>query len=159
MFIPYFEGSQTPKNNPDATGAVLGMTLRTTKEDIIKGMFEGITFDLKLNLEKLEETGIKIDAIRATGGGARSNTWLQIKADITGKVIQKIDVDESGCMAVAVLAGYGTGKFDSIQQVLKEWVKIGSEFEPDMKKFKKYEEKYQQWLKVSESLDRFKIIH
>jgi xylulokinase len=159
LFIPYFEGSQTPKNNPDATGAILGMTLRTTKEDIIKGMFEGITFDLKLNLEKLGQTGIKIDALRATGGGARSDTWLQIKADVTGKTIQKIDIDESGCMAVAVLAGYGTGKFNSVQEVLKKWVKIGREFEPDTKKFEKYHEKYLQWLKVSESLDRFRILN
>ena len=135
------------------------MTLRTTREDIIKGMFEGITFDLKLNLEKMEETGIKIDAIRATGGGARSDTWLQIKADITGKLIQKIDVDESGCMAVAVLAGYGTGKFDSVEKVLEKWVRIGREFEPDMKKFKKYQAKYEQWLEVYDSLERFKIMH
>ena len=89
------------------------MTLRTRREDIIKGMFEGITFDLRLNIEKMEQTGIKIKTLRATGGGARSDTWLRIKADITGKIIQKIDVDESGCMAVAVLAGHGTGKFDS----------------------------------------------
>lgn len=159
LFMPYFEGAQTPKNNPDATGAMLGMTLRTTKEDIIKGMFEGITFDLKLNLEKMEETGIKINALRATGGGARSDTWLQIKADITGKLIQKIDVDESGCMAVAILAGYGTGKFDSVEKVLEKWVKIGREFEPDMKKFKRYQEKYGQWLEIYDSLERFNIIH
>ncbi|MBM3700432.1 MAG: hypothetical protein FJW68_05905 [Actinobacteria bacterium] len=159
LFMPYFEGSQTPKNNPDATGALIGLTLRTTKEDIIKGMFEGITFDLKLNLEKFEETGVKIDAIRATGGGARSDTWLQIKADITGKTIQKIDVDESGCMAVAVLAGYGTGKFDSVKDVLGKWVKIGKQFEPDAKKFKKYESKYRQWLQVATDLDKHKIMH
>lgn len=158
LFLPYFEGSQTPRNNPDMTGAILGMTLRTTREDIIKGMFEGITFDLRLNLEKMEETGIKINALRATGGGARSDTWLQIKADIIGKLIQKIDVDESGCMAVAILAGYGTGKFDSVEKVLQKWVKIGREFEPDMKKYKKYQAKYEQWLKVYNRLEDIKII-
>jgi len=159
LFMPYFEGAQTPKNNPDINGAMLGLTLRTTKEDIIKGMFEGITFDLKLNLEKMEETEIKIDSLRATGGGARSDTWLQIKADITGKPIKKIDVDESGCMAVSVLAGYGTGKFGSVEEVLEKWVKIGRIFEPDMKKYKKYQEKYEQWLGVYESLEKFRIIH
>lgn len=158
LFLPYFEGSQTPRNNPDATGAILGMTLRTTKEDMIKGMFEGITFDLRLNLEKMEETGIKIDALRATGGGARSDTWLQIKADVTGKLIQKIDVDESGCMAAAVLAGYGTGRFDSVEQVLQKWVKIGKEFEPDMKKYKRYQAKYEQWLKVYDRLEDIKVV-
>ncbi len=62
-------------------------------------------------------------------------------------------------MAVAVLAGYGTGKFNSAQEVLKKWVKIGREFEPDAKKFKKYQGKYEQWLQVSESLDKYKIIY
>ncbi len=159
QFLPYFEGSQTPRNNPDAAGAILGMTLRTKREDIIKGMFEGITFDLRLNIEKMEQTGIKIDTLRATGGGARSDTWLKIKADVTGKIIQKIDVDESGCMAVAVLAGHGTGKFDSIPDVLKKWVRVGQEFEPDMKKHRKYQAKYEQWLALYDSLEKFKIIH
>jgi xylulokinase len=159
IFYPYFEGSQTPRNNPDITGAILGLTLRTSREDIIKGVFEGITFDLRLNLEMMEQTGIKIDALRATGGGSRSNTWLQIKADITGKLIQKVNVDESGCMAVAVLAGYGIGKFNSIEEILRNWVKIGKEFEPDLKKFKKYEAKYEQWIKIYNSLENYKIIH
>ncbi len=159
MFFPYFEGAQTPRNNPDITGSIFGLTLRTKKEDIIKGMFEGITFDLKLNMEKLKEAGVDFDCIRATGGGARSDTWLQIKADITGKIFQKIDVDESGCMAVAALAGYGTKKFNSLQEVLKVWVKIGKEFIPDMKKFKKYDEKYKQWINLYDKIKDFKIIH
>lgn len=159
LFMPYFEGAQTPRNNPNATGTILGITLRTKREDIIKGMFEGITFDLRLNIEKMEQTGIKINTLRATGGGARSDTWLKIKADITGKLIQKIDVDESGCMAVAVLAGFGIGKFDSVQEVLKKWVKTGKEFEPDMKKHTRYQAKYEQWLEVYRSLENYKIIH
>lgn len=159
QFLPYFEGSQTPRNNPDVAGAILGMTLRTKREDIIKGMFEGITFDLRLNIEKMEQTGIKIGTLRATGGGARSDTWLKIKADVTGKLIQKIDIDESGCMAVAALAGYGIGKFDSVPKVLKKWVKIGKEFEPDMKKHRKYQAKYEQWLALYDSIEKFKIIH
>lgn len=159
MFLPYFEGSLTPRNNPDVAGAILGMTLRTTREDIIKGMFEGITFDLKLNLKKLEESSIKIDVLRATGGGARSDIWLQIKADITGKLTQKIDVDESGCVAAAVLAGYGTGIFDSIEETIGDWVKVGKEFEPDRSKSEMYIEKYNQWLGIYERLEEVKIIN
>ena len=159
LFFPYFEGAQTPRNNPDINGSILGLTLRTKKEDIIKGMFEGISFDLKLNIEKLEETGIKLSSIRATGGGARSDLWLQIKADITGKLIQKIDIDESGCMAAAVLAGYGIGKFSSVEETIQKWVSISREFEPDMKKYKKYLAKYEQWLNIYENLQDFKIIH
>ncbi|MCL6087708.1 MAG: FGGY family carbohydrate kinase, partial [Actinobacteria bacterium] len=146
LFLPYFEGAQTPWKNPFTSGTILGLTLRTKKEDIIRGIIEGITFDLRLNLEKIQESGIKIETIRVTGGGARSETWLQFKADISGKIIQKLDTDEAGCMSAAVLAGYGTGDFNSIIDTINAWVKIKKEYKPDMEKFKKYETRYLQFV-------------
>lgn len=74
LFLPYFEGAQTPWKNPEATGSFFGLTLRTKKEDIIRGIMEGITFDLRLNLDVMAGQGIDIKTIRATGGGARSET-------------------------------------------------------------------------------------
>ena len=159
LFLPYFEGSQTPMNDPDVEGSVLGMNLRTNKEDILYGMLEGITFDLRLNLEKIEETGNTVDALRATGGGARSDLWLKLKANITGKTIQKLNVDEAGCVSAAVLSGHGTGKFDSVEDTIESWVKVEEEFRPDMEICNGYEKKYQQFLRVYESLKTYKIIH
>ena len=159
LFLPYFEGSQTPMNDPDVEGSILGMNLRTKKEDILYGMLEGITFDFKLNLEKIEETGNAVDFLRATGGGARSDIWLVLKANITGKTIQKLNVDEAGCVSTAVLSGYGIGKFDSVEETIESWVKIDKEFYPDMEIFKEYEQKYQQFLSVYESLKKYRIIH
>jgi xylulokinase len=159
LFLPYFEGSQTPMNDSEIEGSILGLNLRTEKEDILCGMLEGITFDLKLNLDKIEETCNSIDILRATGGGARSDIWLKLKADITGKTIQKINIDEAGCVSAAVLAGYGTGVFDSVGESIESWVKVTGEFCPDMELFKKYEQKYQQFLSVYESLNKYKIIH
>ena len=147
LFLPYFEGAQTPWKNPSATGTILGITLRTKKEDIIRGMMEGITFDLRLNLEKIEESGIKIDTMRASGGGSRSETWLQFKANILGKTIQKLDIDEAGCMSAAVLAGYGSGDFNSVMEIIDDWVKIKKEYRPDPEKFKKYDETYRKFIK------------
>lgn len=158
LFLPYFEGAQTPWKNPSATGTILGLTLRTKKEDIIRGIMEGITFDLRLNLEKIQESGINIDAIRVTGGGARSDTWLQFKADITGKVIHKLDIDEAGCMSAAVLAGYGSGIFNSVSETINNWVKIKKEFKPDMEKYKKYQSGYLQFIDAYKTLSRGRII-
>lgn len=142
LFLPYFEGAQTPWKDPLASGTILGITLRTKKEDIIRGIMEGITFDLRLNLKKIHESGINIDAIRVTGGGARSETWLQLKADITGKIIHKLDIDEAGCMSAAVLAGYGAGDFNSVADIINNWVKIIKEYRPDIEKYKNYEHRY-----------------
>ncbi|MGM0366516.1 MAG: FGGY-family carbohydrate kinase [Actinomycetota bacterium] len=159
LFLPYFEGAATLRNNPHATGTMLGMTLRTKREDIIRGILEGITFDLRLNIEKIEDTGIRIEALRNTGGGSKSDFWLQLKADITGKVIQKLDLEEAGCMSTAVLAGFGTGVFDSVEDVIGDWVKIKKEFYPDRKKFNSYSDKYQQFLDIYESIKDYKIVH
>jgi len=159
LFLPYFEGATTPRNNPIATGTMLGMTLRTKREDMVRGILEGITFDLRLNIEKIQESGIKIEALRNTGGGSRSNFWLQLKADITGKVIQRLDVEEAGCMSTAVLAGFGIGVFDTVEGVIGDWVKVKKEFYPNRKKYEAYSEKYQQFLDVYEGIKDYKIIH
>ena len=57
------------------------------------------------------------------------------KADIIGKIIQKVNVDETSCMAVAVLEGYGIGWFKTVEEVINNWVKISKEFEPEISKY------------------------
>ena len=158
LFLPYFEGAQTPRRNPKATGTILGLTLRTKKEDIVRGLMEGITFDLRLNLEKIEESGIKIDMIRATGGGSRSETWLQFKANILGKTIQKIDIDEAGCLSAAVLAGTGAGELSSIQDTINSWVKIKKEYKPDLRKKGEYEERYKKFLQAYDKVKDLSLL-
>jgi xylulokinase len=159
LFLPYFEGSQTSMNDPHVEGSILGMNLRTKNEDVLYGMLEGITFDLKLNLGKIEEAGTAVDSLRAIGGGARSDIWLRLKANITGKTIEKLNVDEAGCVSTAILAGCGTGKFNSVEETVGSWVKVSRVFHPDMEMCKKYEQKYQQFLSAYESLKKYKIIH
>ncbi|MHB1377079.1 MAG: FGGY-family carbohydrate kinase [Candidatus Humimicrobiaceae bacterium] len=156
IFLPYFEGAQTPGRNPKATGTMLGLTLRTKKEDIVRGIMEGITFDLRLNLEKIEESGIKIESFRAAGGGARSETWLQFKADILGRTIQKLDIDEAGCLAAAVLAGRGAQELNSAEDTINSWVKIKKEYEPDLSKKGQYEERYKKFI---QAYDKVKDLH
>jgi len=156
LFLPYFEGAQTPRRNPKATGTILGLTLRTKKEDIIGGIMEGITFDLRLNLEKIEESGIMIESLRATGGGARSETWLQFKADILGRTIQQLDIDEAGCLSAAVLAGTGAGELDSTEDTINSWVSIKKEYKPDLSKKGQYEKRYNKFI---QAYDMVKDLH
>ena len=82
----------------EATGAILGITLDTTKEDIYKGLMEGVTYEMKYNLEKLKLAGINIETIRATGGGACSDIWLQMKADILNIPVISLGAAQSGTL-------------------------------------------------------------
>jgi xylulokinase len=130
LVYPYFEGAQTPINDPFAKGVMMGFTLGTKREDIIRGILEGITFELKLNIDTLEKNGIKIDSLNASGGGSKSDFWLQLKADITGKPIRSLKVNEAGCLAAAIIAGYGIGQFNSISEAASRIIKIKKEYYP-----------------------------
>jgi xylulokinase len=148
LVYPYFEGAQTPINDPFAKGIMMGFTLGTKKEDIIMGILEGITFELKLNIDTLEKNGIKIDSLNASGGGSRSDFWLQLKADITGKPIRSLKVNEAGCLAASIIAGYGIGRYNSISEAAERIVKIKKEYYPDRKNSGYYRQRFELYKKM-----------
>ena len=82
LLLPYFAGSGTPTLDVNAKGAILGLTFGTTKADLAKAALEGLTFELRTNVDLLRSAGVEIAELHAVGGGARSTLWLQIKADI-----------------------------------------------------------------------------
>jgi xylulokinase len=109
MLLPHFLGSGTPSCDPTSKGALLGLTLSTTRGDIIKAILEGVCFEMRANLESLARAGVQVRTVRAVGGGARSPAWLQLKADILGCPVSTVKVSEAGCQAMAMLAGVATG--------------------------------------------------
>ena len=148
MVYPYFEGAQTPINDPLAKGVMAGFTLGTKKEDIIRGILEGITFELKLNIDTLERNGIKIDSLNASGGGSKSDFWLQLKADVTGKPIRSLKVNEAGCLAASIIAGYGIGKYNSISDAASRIIKIKKEYYPAVKNNEYYQQRFELYKKM-----------
>jgi xylulokinase len=130
LLLPHFAGSYHPWMNPWSKGALVGLTLGTTKADIIKAVLEGITYELRENIDRLETAGLTIGALVATGGGARSETWLQLKSDMTGKLIKTVNVREPGCFAAACTAGVGAGIFSNVAEPIRDLVRIKRVFEP-----------------------------
>ena len=130
LVLPHFEGSYNPWMDPFSTGAIVGLNLNTTRADLVKAILEGITLELRENIERVEHAGLAIKELRATGGGAKSATWLQLKADITGKAIVTLNINETGCFAAACLAGVGIGAFTSIEEPLKSLVRPTASYEP-----------------------------
>jgi xylulokinase len=130
LLLPHLAGSYNPWMNPSSRGALVGLTLRTTKADIIKAVLEGITYELRENVHRLEMAGLSVGSLVATGGGARSPSWLQLKADMTGKVVSTVNVEETGCFAAACTAGAGIGVFSSVTEPIRELVRPLRVFEP-----------------------------
>jgi len=141
--LPHFTGTGTPYMDPDSKGTITGLTLGTTREQFVKALVEGITYELRLNLETLEDAaGVKIDRLRAMGGGARSKMWLQLKADITGKEVVSLAVSECGCLGAAMLAGVGIGEYSSVDEAVEILVSEVDVYQPDLEMYRQYTEQF-----------------
>jgi len=141
--LPHFVGSGTPYLDPDSKGVIAGLTLGTTREQFVKALIEGITYELRYNLIMLEESAnVKISRLRAMGGGARSSMWLQLKADITGKEVVSLAVSECGCLGAAILAGVGIGEYKSVDEAVELLVSEKAVFHPDQDMHKQYVERF-----------------
>ncbi len=150
--LPHFVGSGTPTLDSNSKGAILGLTIDTTKEDISRAILDSNNYDLRLNMDKLQQIGIPIEEIRAIGGGAKSKKWLQLRADVLGKRVCTLKVSEAVSLGAAILAGVGIDTFDSPQEGARQWVKIDRIFEPDIKQHAHYRERYQNYLKIYPAL-------
>jgi xylulokinase len=142
LLLPDFAGSGTPTFDAASKGAILGLTFATTKADLAKAVLEGLTFELRLNLDLLKDSGVRIDELRAIGGGARSELWLQLKADITGVPVVAPRITEAASWGAALLAGMGAGHFASAAEAAENTVHLDRRFEPDPERMARYEDRF-----------------
>lgn len=112
LFLPYLLGERSPRWNPNARGAYIGLTMKHTRADIIRATLEGITLNLRVILEAFEEQGARVKAMRVIGGGARGRVWRQIMADIYGlPVLRPALLEEATSLGAALAGGIGVGLF------------------------------------------------
>ncbi len=141
--LPHFTSTGTPYFDSHSKGVIMGLTLSTTRGEIIKACLDGVTFEMRMNLELLEKAGVHIEELRAIGGGARSAFWLQLKADIFGKPIISLDVTEAPCLGAAMLAGRAIGEYSSDEEAVAAAIHERERYEPDEKRHEIYTEKFQ----------------
>ncbi|MDP6106925.1 MAG: FGGY-family carbohydrate kinase, partial [Candidatus Brocadiia bacterium] len=92
---PHFTMAGTPYMDTNPVGAILGLTLSTTRGQFLRAILEGISYELKLNLEILAQAGVEVTEFRAIGGGAKSDFWLQLKADMYRRPVVRLQVPEA----------------------------------------------------------------
>lgn len=148
MVLPHFSGSGTPLLDTTSRGAFLGMTFATTQADMAKAILEGLTFELRINLDLLRKCGITLQELYAVGGGARSNIWLQLKADICGVPLRVPRVTEGACLGAAILASVGVGDYESMDSAVHEAVGIERMIAPHGRNAEAYEARYEHYLEL-----------
>ena len=142
MVLPHFTATGTPHCDPISKGAIVGLGLDTTRADLIKAVLDGITFEMKLNLALLHEAGVRIDVIRAIGGGARSEFWLRLKADMFQRPVVKLDVTEAPCLGAAMCAGVAVGEYASFEDAVAAAIHEGARYEPRADRAAAYDERF-----------------
>ncbi|HHV62546.1 MAG TPA: hypothetical protein GXX51_07920 [Firmicutes bacterium] len=155
MVLPHFTVTGPPLLESRTSGVIAGLTLETTRGELVKGLLEGVTYYLREGVELLEEAGIHIDEYRPTGGGAKSRAWLQVASDIMGKPLAKPRVVEAGAFGAAILAGVGTGIFDSATGAADELVKIERVYEPDAARCEIYQRRMDLYRRMYPALREF----
>jgi xylulokinase len=150
--IPHFSGTASPTFNPSVRGAFSGLTLAHTRVHMARALVESLTFTLKENLELITSCSGKVNEIRAIGGGARSDVWLQMIADATGVTVIRPETSEAACLGAAELAMVAFGKYPTIQEASQALYHPQKRFEPNLSLRFHYEEAYDKYNKLYRSL-------
>lgn len=152
LVLPHFAGAGTPTFDTASKGAILGLTFSTSRGDLANAILEGLTYELRLNLDLLRDGGVAIDVLRAIGGGARSRLWLQLKADITGIPVITPRITEAAAFGAALLAGTGAGLFPSAAEAAERFLELTDTYQPDPSRHEAYSRQYELYREVYPAL-------
>jgi xylulokinase len=148
LFLPHVAGSGTPYLDSSMGGAALGLKTTTTKAEIYKAVLEGICFEMQWNAELLTECGLSLAGITAVGGSARSETLMQIKADIMNRPVDTLTSTETGTIGLALLCAYALGDITDLAFAAKRAAKKGRTFLPDPVTSAIYADKLRQYKRI-----------
>ena len=142
LFLPYLQGERTPHADPYARGVFAGLSLRHDRGALVRSVLEGVAYGLRDSLELLRALGVEPRAARASGGGARSRTWLRIVASVLGIPLELTRVEEGSAYGAALLAGCAAGVFADPQAAVTASVRVRETIEPEPAWAPAYDEGY-----------------
>ena len=152
LVLPHFAGAATPYMDNDAKAAFVGVTLETTKYELYRALMEGTSYEMRLNFSRLRALTGDIREIRASGGGAVSDVWLQIKADILDSEITALAAKEVGAAGTAALAGVAVGAYADVQTAAARMAPVRKVFQPNAKNRQVYDACYTRYEKLYDAV-------
>lgn len=138
LFLPYLNGERTPHADPHARGAFVGLNLTHTRGHLTRSVMEGVTFALRDSFDIIRALEVPVKQIRASGGGSQNRLWRQMQADVLGKPITTLKVEQGPAYGVALLAAVGDGAYRSIRSACKATIEVADVTPPDKQAVKIY---------------------
>jgi len=148
FFLPYLMGERSPINDTNARGTFIGMTMDTTRADMVQAVLEGVAFAIRDSVDVARSLGITINTSKICGGGAKSPLWKRIFANVLNAELE-VPVSEQGPgMGGAMLAMVACGEYPDVKSCCDKLVSVASTVKPEPELVAKYEARYQQFKKI-----------
>lgn len=148
LVLPHWQGAATPYMDIHSVGAIVGMDMNTDRYVLYRALMEGVAYEAKMNIDALAKAGIKIEHLTACGGGSRSNSWLQLRADIFNIPIDVLEFEEAGTLGAAVMAGVACGMFDDIEDGVQRLVRTKKTYTPNTRNHHRYIGSFSKYKKI-----------
>ena len=148
IFTPWLNGERTPVEDNTLRACLFNLSLDNTREDIIRAFFEGVAFNQKWVLNYVEKfCGHRMNPLNIVGGGANSDLWCQIHADVLNRTIKQVkEPIQTNVRGAAFIASVALGfiEFEDIPT----FVEINNNFEPNPQNRKLYDDMFQEFLNI-----------
>ena len=148
FFLPYLMGERSPINDVDARGTFTGLTMDSTRGDMMQAVLEGVAFAIRDSLEVARSLGLDLKKSRICGGGAKSPLWREIMANVCNLELEMIESEEGPGYGGAMLAAVTCGEFASVQEAAERLVKVTDTISPDPEICARYEEQYRKFRQI-----------
>jgi xylulokinase len=145
LFFTCLVGERAPNWDSNVRGSIIGLTPNTSRESVIRAIYEGSSYAVKRIIDIIEELGIEIKEVYMTGGGANSPIWQQIRADVTGKKYLVPKVNESTALGAFIAIAVGVGVFDDFDKAIEKLHVIDSCANPNQEINKAYQKVYENY--------------
>lgn len=154
MFLPNMRPGGAPHNSLDDRGAFVGLKLSNSRDDMLRAVLEGVSFNIRIMCEAIEQqTGLRFDYVNFVGGGAKSAVWGDIQANVMNREFRTLEFQqEANSLGAAILAGIGLKLFPDFCKAAKEFVKVKNIYKPDREKAQAYDRLYPVFLKLYQAL-------
>lgn len=163
LFTPYLVGERTPYANSQIRGSFIGIDRNHKKQDFVRAVMEGITFSLQDLLDIYTQNNCQFDTVVSIGGGAKSQLWLQMQADIFNKKVVCLTTEQGPGLGAAMIAAVGLKWFDSFNSCANTFIHLNQSYTPQPDNVQQYQalhqiyqEVYPQTKKISQELLQFK---
>ena len=148
FFLPYLMGERSPINDTNARGTFVGMTMDSSRADMVQAVLEGVAFAIRDSIEVAKSLGIRIPRSKICGGGSKSPSWKKIFANVLGIPLDMVKTEQGPGFGAVMLAMVGCGLYPDVQSAADSLVSTSSTVEPDEKLVELYEDRYQKFRKI-----------